>query len=44
MAMDQKAWEAVEKLMVVSCLKLQNKGLGRREMLLGFVLKMKVGW
>ena len=45
MAMDQKAWEAVEKVMVVSCLKLPNKGLGRREMLLGFaVLKMKVGW
>ena len=45
MAMDQKAWEAVEKVMVVSYLKWPNKGLGRREMLLGFaVLKMKVGW
>ena len=43
MAMDQKAWEAVEKAIVVSCLKLPNKGLGRREMLLGFVLKMKQG-
>ena len=34
MAMGQKAWEAVDKLilvlMVVSCLELPNKGLGRR--------------
>ena len=46
MAMDQKAWEAVE---VGSCrdgceLLRIAKGLGRRKMLLGLViLKMKVG-
>ena len=48
MAIDQKAREAVEKVvicvaMAVSCLELPNKGLGRRKMLLGLVvLKMKV--
>ena len=47
-AMDQKAREAVEKVirvkMVMSCLELPNKGLGRRKMSLWLlVLKMKVG-
>ena len=32
-------------VMVVSCLELPNKGLGRREMLLELAaLQMKVGW
>ena len=34
----------IRVVMVVSCLELPNKGLGRRKMLLGLVvLKMKVG-
>ena len=48
MAMDQKARRRWRRLIyvatVVSCLELPNKGLRRREMLLGLVvLKMKVG-
>ena len=34
----------IRVIMVVSCVELPNKGLGRRELLLGLVvLKMKVG-
>ena len=48
MAMGQKARETERRLicvvMVMSCLELPNKELGRRKMLLGLVvLKMKVG-
>ena len=51
MAVDQKAQEAMEngdsfqKLFRMSCLELPNKGLGRKNFLLGLVVeKMKVGW